>query len=134
MSHTISRSAERVLSLPRHDPRVDVLVDERPWGGFEQLCINEPCTVKIIWFEPGHRLSLQRHEQRDELWTVLDAELTVEIGEDAWSAQVGEKVWIPRGTLHRASNPGPAAARILEVAFGHFEECDIERLADDYSR
>ena len=134
MSQTISRSADRVLSLPRPDPRVDVLVDERPWGGFEQLCLNEPCTVKIISIEPGHRLSLQRHEQRDELWTVLDAELNVEVGGHAWSAQVGEKVWIPRGTLHRVGNRATAAARILEVAFGHFEECDIERLADDYPR
>lgn len=134
MSRAVSRAEGQALSLPRHDPRVGVLVDERPWGRFEQLCVNEPCTVKILTVEPGHRLSLQRHEQRDELWTVLDAELTVEIGERAWRAQPGEKVWIPRGTSHRVGNPAGRGARILEVAFGHFEECDIERLADDYSR
>ena len=52
--------------LPR-DRREDVSVVERPWGRFEQFTLNEPTTVKTITVEPGHRLSLQRHEHRRRL-------------------------------------------------------------------
>ncbi|RZS87082.1 mannose-6-phosphate isomerase type 2 [Motilibacter rhizosphaerae] len=115
-------------------PAPAVLVDERPWGRFEQLALNEQVTVKIITVDPGHRLSLQTHTSRDESWKVLEAGLVVEIGDRTWSPEVGEQVWIPRGTAHRVSCTGTAPARFVEVAYGHFDECDIVRLEDDYSR
>jgi hypothetical protein len=31
-------------------------------------------------------------------------------------------------------NSGDQPGRLLEVAFGHFDEADIERLEDDYAR
>lgn len=111
-----------------------VLVDERPWGRFEQLALNEQVTVKIITVEPGHRLSLQTHTTRDESWKILEEGLTVEIGGKAWSPAVGEQVWIPRGVTHRVACTGASAARFVEVAYGHFDECDIVRLEDDYAR
>lgn len=116
------------------DARRDIVVDERPWGHFERFTLNQPSTVKIITVIPGQRLSLQRHEHRDELWTALDAGLQVEIGGESWAPQVGDKVWIPRGTTHRVAAAGDNPSRFLEIAFGHFDECDIERLADDYQR
>jgi mannose-6-phosphate isomerase len=109
-------------------------VDHRPWGWFEMLSQNQPATVKIITVGPGARLSLQRHRQRDEFWTILDVELLVEVGGREWFAEPGAKVWIPRGTLHRAANMGSRPGRFLELAYGHFDEGDIERLADDYDR
>jgi len=116
------------------DPREAIVVDERPWGRFEQICHNQPTTVKIITVEAGHRLSLQRHRHRDELWTILDGPLVIEVDGRAWQAAPGEKVWVPRGTAHRVSAHGLATGRFLEIAFGDFDEADIERLADDYSR
>lgn len=115
-------------------PAPAIHVDERPWGRFEQLALNEQVTVKIITVEPGHRLSLQTHTSRDESWKVLDEGLTVEIGGRAWRPEVGEQVWIPRGVTHRVANAGARAARFLEVAYGEFDEGDIVRLEDDYAR
>ena len=112
----------------------ETLTSERPWGDFQQLSLNESSTVKIISVEPGHRLSLQRHEHRGELWCVLDGPLDVEVDEQRRTVQRGERVWVPRGATHRMGNPGSETARVLEVAFGHFDEGDIERLQDDYSR
>ncbi|MCU1679166.1 MAG: mannose-6-phosphate isomerase, type 2 [Frankiales bacterium] len=114
--------------------RPDVHRDERPWGHFERFTLNTTSTVKCITVDPGHRLSLQRHEGRDEWWTVLDSPLDVEIDGRAWTAMPGERIWIPRGTAHRVGNTGSTPARFLEVAFGHFDEDDIERLDDDYTR
>ena len=111
-----------------------IVVAERPWGQFERFCLNEPCTVKIITVEAGHRLSLQVHEHRDEMWQVLDVPMDVQVGDERWTAQVGERVYVPRGALHRLGNSGSAPGRLLELAFGDFDECDIERLHDDYTR
>ena len=118
----------------RTDPRGEIVLDHRPWGGFEQLTRNESCTVKILTVSAGHRLSLQRHQCRDELWSILEVPVEVQIGSRRWRAEPGEKLWIPRGTLHRATNRGERDGRILEVAFGAFDEADIERLEDDYAR
>ena len=109
-------------------------VAERPWGQFEQFCLNEPVTVKIITVQPGHRLSLQRHGHRQEVWQVLDVPMDVQVDEQSWTAQVGERVVVPPGSLHRLGNSGDQPGRILELAFGAFDEADIERLHDDYTR
>ena len=89
-----------------------IFVSNRPWGNFRQFTLNEPTTVKVITVEAGQQLSLQTH--------VTDA-------------AVGDEYVIPRGTKHRLSSRGPKA-RILEVAFGKFDEDDIVRLEDVYSR
>lgn len=116
------------------DREAAVLVAERPWGGFLQLCANEPCTVKIITVQPGHRLSLQRHQNRDEMWQPLDVPMTVQVDDRTWTLGVGERVVVPAGSLHRLGNDTDRPGRVLELAFGDFDEADIERLEDDYAR
>lgn len=116
------------------DRASDVFTAQRPWGDFQQFVTNEPVTVKIITVAPGHRLSLQRHARRDELWQALDVPLDVTVGERTWSLGAGERAFVPVGTAHRMGNSGDRPARVLEVAFGHFDEADIERLEDDYTR
>ena len=123
MTQTSNRTPDRTTTTSR-----------RPWGDFEQFCLNETTTVKIITVEPGRRLSLQRHEHRDEFWEVLDGPMDVRVDERRWTAQRGERVWVPAGSTHRLGNSGPEPARLLEVAFGAFDEDDIERLEDDYQR
>lgn len=116
------------------DPREGTFVSQRPWGSFQQLTLNEASTVKVITVDPGHRLSLQTHEHRAELWQVLDGPIDVTVGEQTWSAQPGEQVWVPQGAVHRMANSGAAPGRVLEVGYGHFDEDDIVRLEDDYAR
>ncbi|MEO7058432.1 MAG: phosphomannose isomerase type II C-terminal cupin domain [Lapillicoccus sp.] len=115
-------------------PLDNVIRSVRPWGEFEQFVSNERSTTKIITVAPGQRLSLQRHVHRDELWHVIDGPVHVVVGSDERTLATGERVFVPRGTIHRMGNPGAAAVRVLEVAFGDFDEDDIERLEDDYSR
>ena len=116
------------------DPRADIFAVERPWGQFQQFVSNETVTVKIITVEPGHRLSLQTHDRRGEFWKVLDGPIEVTVGERTWSAEPGENIWVPCGTIHRMANKGDRAGRLLEIAFGDFDESDIVRLEDDYAR
>lgn len=124
---TLSASAAPTSAPP-------ALVDRRPWGHFELLALNACVSVKIICVDAGQRLSLQVHSHRDEWWTVLDDSLYVEVGDERSNPRRGDKVWIPRGTPHRAGASGDAPARFLEVAFGTFDEADIMRIEDDYYR
>jgi len=119
-----------------HEPQAPAehVFSERPWGRFDQYSQNETTTVKVITVEPGQRLSLQRHARRSEHWIVLDGPVDVTVGSDSWSAPSGERIWIEVGELHRMGNSGAAPVRVLELAYGEFDEADIERIEDDYSR
>ena len=144
VDHELDAHQHQHFSSPRHtadeydlgnrNPTEDIFVAERPWGEFQQFVSNEQVTVKIITVQPGHRLSLQRHDHRGEMWQVLDVPIDVTVGERTWSAQPGETVWVPRNSVHRMGNSGEHPGRLLEVGFGHFDESDIERLEDDYVR
>jgi mannose-6-phosphate isomerase len=123
--------SEETYYLGDRPPPVRV---DKPWGKFEQYAHNVPCTVKIITVNPGGVLSLQYHHRRDELWVVLDPGARVEIGDKVLYPEPEEKLFIPRGTVHRLSCDGQRPARILEVSFGEFDEEDIVRLEDVYGR
>jgi hypothetical protein len=56
----------------------------------------------------------------------------VELGEQVVDPEAGEKLFIPRQTVHRLS-AGEGQVRLLEISFGEFDE-DIVRLEDLYSR
>jgi mannose-6-phosphate isomerase-like protein (cupin superfamily) len=91
--------------------------------------------VKRIVVRPGQRLSLQRHRQRDEQWTVVRGEGLVTLEEKEIRLGVGSSIRIPRGSLHRVRNPGGEDLAFVEVQTGsYFGEDDIERLEDDYGR
>lgn len=115
------------------DYLANIFHDARPWGAWRRFAFNEQSTVKIITVAPGGSLSLQRHEHRDEVWHVLDDGLRVQIDAQVTDAAAGDEFLITRGQTHRLSSLGPAG-RVLEIAFGTFDEDDIERLADDYGR
>ena len=116
------------------DHRPPSIKVDKPWGRFEQYTHNLPSTVKIITVAPGGKLSRQYHHHRDELWVALDEGATVQLGEDILKPRVGEKIFIPRGTVHRLSSSGEREVRILEISFGEFDEEDIVRLDDVYGR
>ena len=110
------------------------LVSLRPWGKFEQFTENESTTVKIITVNPGEKLSVQRHAERNELWFALDAGLITHLMGEKQVFRKGTQLFIPRNSIHSVENAGESPARFLEIAFGHFDEDDIERLEDNYGR
>ncbi len=108
------------------------ILDQRPWGEFEQFTLNELSTVKIITVAAENRLSLQLHKNREELWIALDDGIITEIGETRKTLMAGEKGYIPRETKHRLSSKN--GGRVLEISFGYFDEKDIVRYEDDFER
>ncbi len=117
--------------IPASQPPVKEV--KRPWGSFKQYANNQEVTVSLMTVLPGQRLSAQSHTGRAELWIALDDGAIVEIGETVYHPRKGEELWIPAGTRHRLGSAGPAV-RVLEVAFGNWQQEDITRHEDDYHR
>jgi mannose-6-phosphate isomerase-like protein (cupin superfamily) len=113
-------------------PPSSIFQEFRPWGNFTQYTHNQLSTIKIIEINADGILSLQLHHHRDELWVPLDDGVVAEIGEKIIRAEKGKPLFVPRETKHRLS--ASKTARVLEIAFGNFDENDIVRLEDAYGR
>ena len=110
----------------------ETITVEKPWGKFEQYSHNEKSTVKIISVHEGGILSLQSHENREELWVALDEGLTAIINGKEVLLAKGQTAFIPKKTKHRIK--ASKDARFLEISFGEFDENDIIRYEDKYNR
>lgn len=118
--------------IPAEKPPVDFV--ERPWGSFKQYAFNQDCTVSLMSVKPGQRLSLQSHTGRAELWIVLDDGAQVQVGDEVRTYAAGDEVWIPANEKHRLGCAGDRPVRVLEVAFGNWQQADITRYEDDFQR
>jgi mannose-6-phosphate isomerase len=125
-------TSDPTRSIPTEKPPVKSV--ERPWGSFKQYAHNQPCTVSIMTVLPGQRLSLQSHTGRAELWIVIDDGALVQVGETSRRYQPGDEIWIKANEKHRLSCAGDKPVRVLEVAFGDWQQDDIKRYEDDYHR
>jgi mannose-6-phosphate isomerase len=119
-------------SIPGEKPPVKFV--ERPWGSFKQFANNEDCTVSLMTVVPGQRLSLQSHIGRAELWIVIDDGAVVQVGDNIKECKAGDELWIPANEKHRLGCSGDKPVRVLEVAFGNWQQDDIKRYDDDYQR
>jgi len=105
----------------------------RPWGSFRQFAHNAEVTVSLMSVNPGQRLSLQSHRGRAELWIVLDPGAVVQVNDRIMRPEAGAEIWTPAGARHRLSAEGNTV-RVLEVAYGDWQQEDITRYDDDYHR
>lgn len=115
--------------------------EQRPWGQYTVLRDDARFKLKQLAVKPGNRLSLQRHQKREEHWMIVAGRPDITLDNDILRPIPGEAVLIPLMAWHRISNPteveGKAAelVEIIEIQLGnYFGEDDIERKEDDYGR
>ena len=133
---------QQVISQLRDQQRHELTTPRcmhRPWGSHEVIAEADNFKVKRIIVKPGARLSLQRHQHRSEHWVVVRGIATVEIRESQSELRKtlhpNTSAYIPRGAIHRLSNPGTEELEVIEVQCGDYlAEDDIERFSDDYGR
>ena len=107
----------------------------RPWGRYEILQDTPTYKVKTIWVQPGHRLSLQRHQKRQEHWFIVQGDAKITLNGDSFEMSAGDSIDIEIGDLHRIENIGNIDVIFVEVQTGtYFGEDDIERIEDDFGR
>ena len=107
-------------------------VISKPWGHEIAIANESGYGAKILMVKKGHRLSLQRHQQRDETWYVIWGHAIITAGDVTLHCGNSELVQIPRGMWHRLG-ANKKDVYVLEVTNGYVEG-DIERKEDDYGR
>ncbi len=109
--------------------------EQRPWGEFEVLLDAEYCKVKQITVKPYEALSMQYHNQRSEVWTIVQGEANIQIDDTMYNLQKGETINIPLQAKHRVANLSNVNLIFIETQLGsYFGEDDIIRINDKYGR
>lgn len=109
--------------------------DQRPWGEWEVLHVEDGFVVKRISVLPEQRLSLQKHRHRAEQWIFTKGSGRVTIDDQTFDVCAEHSVRIPRGAKHRIENLGFDDLVFVEIQIGAIlSESDIERISDDYGR
>jgi mannose-6-phosphate isomerase len=106
----------------------------KPWGYELIFAETDRYAGKILHIEPGHRLSLQYHERKDETLYVLSGEVYLSLEVDGamreTMLQAGESCRIRPGVRHRMRAEG--VCELVEVSSP--ELSDVVRLEDAYGR
>jgi len=110
-------------------------VVKKPWGGYTVVDYGKSYKIKLLGIIKGHRLSLQYHHQREELWVVLKGTATIRLGEKMYTLKPKNSFFVAKRALHRIENRHDELLIILEIQIGDYlEEDDIVRVQDDYER
>lgn len=111
------------------------MLEKRPWGTFEVLLDDTFCKVKKIVVNPGHKLSLQSHEKRNELWKIVSGSGLITLNDNVGEVSKGITCQIPAKTKHRIENNSNEDLIFIEIQTGtYFGEDDIIRYEDSYGR
>ena len=106
---------------------------KKPWGYEEIWAKTDVYVGKVIFIEPGHRLSKQFHEKKEETVFVLDGILLNYDKNDAVTRYfAGDSLHIKPGQVHRFGATELQAVTLIEVSTNHLD--DVIRLEEDYGR
>jgi mannose-6-phosphate isomerase-like protein (cupin superfamily) len=109
--------------------------EDRPWGRWDVTAVGEGFIKKIISVNAGEILSLQRHQHRDEDWTIVSGSGVITINEIAYPCKTGQHFRILKTAWHRIENTGKEPLVFEEIQTGtELREDDIERKQDKYNR
>jgi mannose-6-phosphate isomerase-like protein (cupin superfamily) len=107
----------------------------KPWGHELIWAHTDRYVGKVLVIETGKRLSLQRHEIKDETIFVLSGRLLLQLEDDAGEVRIeelgpGEFRRVPTGRIHRYE--AIERVQLMEVSTPELD--DVVRLEDDFGR
>jgi cytidyltransferase-like protein len=105
----------------------------RPWGYYRVIHEVNGSKVKELTVEPGKQLSMQKHQQRNEHWFIVEGQASLYTVENDKTVLVDryekfDHVFVSVDHWHQLSNEGAEPLRIVEIQYG--QKCveeDIER-------
>jgi len=112
-------------------------ITKKPWGHELLWAQTKNYVGKFLHIKPGHRLSLQYHETKEETIHVSSGNLIVWLSDDdndCITLRAGSSYHVEPNQIHRFGAPeGQCYETVLiEVSTNYLE--DVVRLADDYRR
>ncbi len=112
---------------------------QKPWGHEKIWAETSNYVGKILQIEPGHKLSRQYHNFKEETFFVMEGVLTLEIGQgediSIFTLAEGATYHCSPGTVHRMVNDSSLnylPVKVMEVSTNHLD--DVVRLEDVYDR
>jgi len=107
----------------------------RPWGSYTVLLDTDRVKVKRLVVNPGQRISLQKHQHRQEYWVCVDGRGIVSYDDKNLPFERNVEIQIPAHSTHRLECTGAEPLVVIETQIGtYFGEDDIIRIEDDYQR
>jgi mannose-6-phosphate isomerase len=108
---------------------------EKPWGHELIWAHTDRYVGKILVIEAGRRLSLQKHEVKDESILVSSGRLRLYLEDEAGAVREeilgpGEHRHVPTGRIHRYE--AIERCELIEVSTPELD--DVVRLQDDFGR
>ncbi len=104
---------------------------EKPWGEERLFALTAQYAGKLLHINKGARLSLQKHQVKDETLYILSGmvKLTVN-GIDFMAGKDCQSIRIKAGEIHRIE--AIIDSTIIEVSTPELD--DVVRIEDDYGR
>jgi mannose-6-phosphate isomerase len=108
---------------------------DKPWGHERIWAVTDHYVGKVLVIEAGKRLSLQKHEVKDESILVVSGRLRLYLEDEAGTVRVeelgpGEHRHVPTGRIHRYE--AIDRTELMEVSTPELD--DVVRLEDDFGR
>ena len=108
---------------------------EKPWGHERIWAHTDRYVGKLLVIEAGKRLSLQRHEVKDESIFVTSGRLRLTLEDETGAIRVeelgpGEYRHVPTGRIHRYE--AIERTELMEVSTPELD--DVVRIEDDFGR
>lgn len=124
-------STEALKTYVQHQFRRP-MYEERRWGTYRVLergtvSSNEEVLVKRLVIDEGKNISYQKHQYRNEVWTILEGEGKLAHNNQITFVQKGDVIQIQAGEYHAIY--AIKKLEIIEVQYGsNLTEDDIERI------
>lgn len=132
-----------VIDKKKSDNLKDYVVDQRPmvekrdWGLYKVLDYGikpegKSFLTKHLVIKPGQHISYQRHQNRSEIWTIVDGTGKLILDGEVRSVRQGEVAFIRQGVKHAIK--ADTELHFIEVQVGdELTEEDVERFDFDWS-
>ena len=107
------------------------MYEERAWGDFKILDMYKNSLVKHLFIKKGEHISYQKHNHRNEIWTIVDGIGEFVLNDEIRQVKSGDVLIIKQGEKHALK--ALEDLHFIEVLIGtELSEDDIERYDHDW--
>ena len=95
---------------------------------------SKRCTVYSYTLQPGFNAGLHYHTKFEEMFYVVEGELSFRLGDKVVHGGPGTFMFVPPRIAHEISNPGPEIARMLMINTPPGYERYFQKVADVFAK
>lgn len=93
-----------------------IMFAEKSWGSFQVIDVEEESMTIKVTLNAEHRMNYHSHEQRDEVWTVIEGQGRTIVDGVESRVSVGDVIRMPAGVAHTII--ADTKLQVIEVQMG----------------